>query len=309
MSRRATPPYERVMAKVQRQGDCLVFTGKLRRGYGLTSEQVNGRTRDLLAHRVVYEHHHGPIPDGLSILHSCDNPPCVEITHLRAGTDRDNHADMVDRARGRAPVAKDVCPRGHDLTLPGAVTARPTRSKNAAKAPGLRCVECQREDTRANRERAGHPYTGQPANGDKTHCKRGHEFTEENTRVTRGGGRQCRACAAERRRARADARGTQHAERSHRSPTFGEAATSAWSAHRPGVSGEELLQVGQVAELFAVSASTVRRWGGCGLLLAARTEGGHRRYRVADVDDAVRAETSSGAAVGTRNRLQGSSVR
>jgi|GEM_PF-1391953 len=284
------------MAKVQRQGGCLVFTGKLRRGYGLTSEQVNGRTRDLLAHRVVYEHHHGPIPDGLSILHSCDNPPCVEITHLRAGTDSDNHADMVERGRGRRPVVKDACPRGHDLTLPGAVIVRPTRSKNPAKAPGRKCVQCQREDTRANRERAGHRYTGQPANGAKTHCKRGHEFTEENTRVTSSGGRQCRACAVERGRAHAAARRAERAERASHSPAFGVAATSTWLARRSGLLGDDLLRVGEVAKLFGVSASTVRRWGADGLLAAVRTAGGHRRYRVADVDDAVRAETTPGTA-------------
>ncbi|WP_407342232.1 HNH endonuclease [Pengzhenrongella phosphoraccumulans] len=275
------------MAKVERRGNCLVFTGKLRNGYGLTSETVDGHSRDRMAHRVVYEHHHGPIPDGLFVLHSCDNPPCVEITHLRVGTVRENAADMVDRARGRHAHVKDVCARGHDLTVPGAISARPTRSKNPAKAPGRKCVQCQREDTRANRERAGYLYTGQPANGDKTHCKRGHEFTPENTHVQRRGGRACRACAVEYRRARAAER-----KRYQRpGPVFGEAITRAWLARRPGLSGDELLQVGELAGLFAVSASTVRRWGEVGLLRAGRTEGGHRRYAVTDVDDAVQAET------------------
>lgn len=198
---------------------------------------------------------------------------------------------MVERARGRRAATKDVCARGHDLTLPGAIVERPTRSRNAAKAPGARCVQCQREDTRANRERAGHAYTGQPANGEKTHCKRGHEFTVENTYVLPRGGRKCRACAVEYGRARAAARTAERQGHGSQGPVFGEAATRAWLTRRANLADDALLQVGQVAELFAVSASTVRRWGACGLLTAARTEGGHRRYRVADVDGAVHSET------------------
>lgn len=195
-SRRAKPPYTRVMAKVERRGECLVFTGKRSKsGYGRTSLTVDGHTQELWAHRVVYEHHHGPIPPGLFVLHSCDNRPCVELTHLRTGTLQENAADMVARARGRAGTVKEECARGHDLSAPGAVTERRTRSKNPSKSPSQRCVECQREDVRKNRARQGYAYTGQPTNRDKTHCKRGHAFTPENTRPLPRGGRACKACA------------------------------------------------------------------------------------------------------------------
>lgn len=50
-------------------------------------------------HRVAYESRHGPIPDGALILHSCDNPPCCNPSHLRIGTHLENSKDMVDRGR------------------------------------------------------------------------------------------------------------------------------------------------------------------------------------------------------------------
>lgn len=89
--------YERVMMRTERQGDCLVFTGETdAKGYGLVS-RPGDRTRRLRAHRVVLEHHYGPSP--LNALHSCDNPPCVEIAHLRWGTQGENVDDMVQRGR------------------------------------------------------------------------------------------------------------------------------------------------------------------------------------------------------------------
>lgn len=72
-------------------------------GYGLIgSGTKNGR--NLLAHRVAYEFAHGKIPDGMLILHHCDNPPCINVKHLFLGTHADNHADMMQKGRGRKRV-------------------------------------------------------------------------------------------------------------------------------------------------------------------------------------------------------------
>lgn len=52
-----------------------------------------------LAHRVAYEKHHGPIPEGQHVRHLCNNSLCVNPSHLAIGTNHENVADRV-RAGG-----------------------------------------------------------------------------------------------------------------------------------------------------------------------------------------------------------------
>jgi hypothetical protein len=68
--------------------------GRHGKGYG---QFGNPTTK---AHRVAWELYRGPVPDGLHVLHSCDNPPCVNPNHLFLGTNLDNVNDKV--AKGRA---------------------------------------------------------------------------------------------------------------------------------------------------------------------------------------------------------------
>lgn len=65
-------------------------------GYG--TFRFNGKI--CKAHRVAYELSVGPIPKGLDVLHSCDNPPCVNPSHLRPGTHQNNMQDREQRHRG-----------------------------------------------------------------------------------------------------------------------------------------------------------------------------------------------------------------
>ncbi len=97
------PPAERLWAKVEKHlGDgCWLFTGyRDPAGYGYIG--VDGRV--VLAHRLAWELTHGPIPEGLDVLHTCDNPPCVRSSHLFLGTDADNAADKVAKGRQAAKL-------------------------------------------------------------------------------------------------------------------------------------------------------------------------------------------------------------
>ena len=82
--------------KSERVGACLVWTGGCSDdGYGQTT--VNGVRWQT--HRLAYTVHHGPIPDGEIVRHSCDNPPCMEPSHLLSGTHADNGNDKYIRRR------------------------------------------------------------------------------------------------------------------------------------------------------------------------------------------------------------------
>lgn len=86
--------------KVQKGEGCWEWQGSTQTfGYGVVSDGKQRRPHS--AHRLAWELTHGPITDGLWVLHRCDNPPCVRPDHLFLGTPQDNSSDMVNKGRMR----------------------------------------------------------------------------------------------------------------------------------------------------------------------------------------------------------------
>lgn len=66
-------------------------------GYGYFFWSQTGKW--TYAHRAAHEVWVGPIPEGLFVLHSCNNTLCIEPAHLYAGTPLRNMQDMVQSGR------------------------------------------------------------------------------------------------------------------------------------------------------------------------------------------------------------------
>lgn len=89
----------RFWSKVEKHeaNECWLWTGgaRIATGYG----RFYAFGEQILAHRFAWELAHGQVPDGLFVLHRCDNPPCVNVDHLWLGTKGDNNRDTAAKGR------------------------------------------------------------------------------------------------------------------------------------------------------------------------------------------------------------------
>jgi DNA modification methylase len=91
--------FERFWSKADKSGGCWTWTASRDiQGYGRFA--LNAKKRNVYAHRLAWELANGPIPDGMHVLHYCDNPPCVRPAHLFIGSHADNMRDMAAKGRG-----------------------------------------------------------------------------------------------------------------------------------------------------------------------------------------------------------------
>lgn len=120
------PVADRLWAKVDRSGGagaCWPYMGYRIGGYGQIS---SGKGIRRLAHRIAWELTNGSIPSGLSVCHTCDNPPCCNPAHLWLGTQSENALDAARKGRLFASITPNDAAQIRELRLqgvPGAVVA------------------------------------------------------------------------------------------------------------------------------------------------------------------------------------------
>jgi hypothetical protein len=86
-------------------GDCWIWTGARNwRGYGRVT--INKKLYSL--HRIIWRAAYGAIPLGGQVLHSCDNPSCVNPTHLFIGSQTDNMRDAAQKKRLASQIRPEL---------------------------------------------------------------------------------------------------------------------------------------------------------------------------------------------------------
>lgn len=101
---------------------CWLWTGAVKAG-GLPYGRIKIVARALgveyveKAHRLSWRLHFGPVPEGMHVLHRCDNARCVNPAHLWLGTNADNHHDKA--VKGRAAFGRAPASARHSIGNPG----------------------------------------------------------------------------------------------------------------------------------------------------------------------------------------------
>lgn len=84
--------------------DCWLWTGaRTSDRYGILATRAvrgSGRIAWTMAHRLSWELANAlPVPDEFEVCHACDNPPCLNPSHLWIGTHQDNMRDASNKGR------------------------------------------------------------------------------------------------------------------------------------------------------------------------------------------------------------------
>lgn len=125
-------------------------------GYGNTT--VGSSIRGG-AHRISYAVFNGPVPQGMVVMHLCDNPPCINPDHLKLGTHEENVKDCHKKGRHWSKkrlsnwknVQQKYCRKGlHEMEGHNVIWSK-TIQKDKPWV-GRQCRTCKRERDTATRK-------------------------------------------------------------------------------------------------------------------------------------------------------------
>lgn len=123
--------------------DCWEWRGSAIKDRGRIRGIFHFGGKRMTSHRFSAIIAHGPCPDGMECLHSCDNPICCNPNHLRWGAHFDNMQDVKERMR-HGNTKKTHCRAGHPLS---------GDNLRIRKSGRRACRQCDKEKSARDRQK------------------------------------------------------------------------------------------------------------------------------------------------------------